>query len=114
MIEVELPRHRVGVIAVRPLNQQQIAELAGIAEEGERVLAALNIGEPCLHLARVRIPEARLAEQVEPDVGERDVLLQYRPVPDPLAESLRQHEWTVAESQEIVEELTVAAHVRCA
>ena len=49
-----------------------------------------------LDLARVGEPQARLAEQVEPDVGERQVLLEDRPFADPRAEPLREHERRVA------------------
>ena len=39
-VEVELPRHRIGVVAVRLFDQKQIAVLRGVAEKGERVFAA--------------------------------------------------------------------------
>ena len=42
-----------------------------------------------------------MAEQVEPDVAERDVLLQLGGVRDPLAESLGEHERVVAEAERV-------------
>ena len=39
-VEQELPRHRVGEVAVRLLDEQQVAEVAAVAQEGELVLVA--------------------------------------------------------------------------
>jgi Rieske Fe-S protein len=54
-------------------------------------------------LAGVGVPQPRLAEEVEPDVGQRDVLLQHRAMAHPLAEALRQDQVAVREPQQIVE-----------
>ena len=49
----------------------------------------------------MREQEPRLPEQVERDVGEPEVLLERRRVPDPFAEPLREHEVRVGEPQHV-------------
>ena len=91
------------VIAVGLLGELQVAKCGAVAQERELVLAAALAGVARLDLARVAQPQARLAEEVEADVGERDVLLQHRPVADPFAEALREHEVRVAQAQQVFE-----------
>ncbi len=109
-VEQELPRRRVGEIAVRQFGDQQVAEGAGIAQEREPILVARRRGETRLDLARVRKPQPRLAEEVETHVGQRHVLLDDRALADPFAEALREDQWRVAEAQQVVEQLPVIAH----
>jgi hypothetical protein len=85
------------------LGQQQVTELAGVAQEGELVLAASGRCESRLDFAGVRKPQPRLAQEIEADVGLRDVLLEDRAVTDPLAEALREYERRVAEAQQVLE-----------
>src|SRR6266508_1579462 len=96
-VEIELPRHRVGVVAVGLFDDEQIAELRAVAKERQLVLASPSPRESRLDLAGIGEPEPRLAEKIQTDVGERDVLFEHRAVTDPLAEPLREHEIAVRE-----------------
>ena len=70
--EDQQPRHRDAEVGLRALDQPHVAELAVVAQVGEVVL-----GPPgALDDAGVRQQRPRLAELVEPDVGEREVLLE--------------------------------------
>lgn len=46
----------------------------------------------------------RLAEEIERDVGERDVLLENWSVPTPLGEAMPENEPVVAEAKTVLEE----------
>ncbi|BCB86374.1 hypothetical protein Psuf_036870 [Phytohabitans suffuscus] len=85
-------------VAVGQLDQQAVAKLPVVAEEGERVLVAA----PPLDLARVREQQPRRAELVEGDVGEGDVLLHLRRAGVPLGEALRRDQRVVADLQQAV------------
>jgi len=111
VVEQELPRDRVGVAAVRLLDDEQVAELVGVAPERELVLVAARALDARLDLAGVAVPQPRLSDQVEPDVGERDVLLDHRPFAHPLAQPLGEHEVAVGEPQQVFEEVRVERHV---
>ena len=116
-VEIELPRHRVGEVAVRLLDQQQVAELRRRRAGTRARPRPARAGEARLDLAGVGEPQPRLAQQIEPDVGEGDVLLQHRPVPDPFAQSLREDQVAVAEPQQVFESACAARRcviVRCA
>ena len=52
-VEQELPRDRVGEIAVRLLGEEQVAEFAAVAQERELVLGAALACVPRLDLARI-------------------------------------------------------------
>src|SRR5207253_11128155 len=64
-IEQELPRDRIGEVAVGLLGDEEVAEFAAVAQERELVLVATLAREPRLDLARVREPHPRLAKQIE-------------------------------------------------
>ena len=70
---------------LRALDQPDVAELAVVAQVGQVVLGAAG----ALDRAGVGEQRARLAELVERDVGQRDVLLELRRAADPLAQPLR-------------------------
>src|SRR5205085_11530847 len=69
---------------VRQLHQRVVAELVGIAKVGERVFGRA-VSEL---LGRVLIEQARLADVVQADVGQRDVLFQHRAVSGPFGVAL--------------------------
>ena len=79
----ELPGDRLGEVAVRLLDDPRAAELRLVAEVGEVVLGAPG------RRARVVQERAGVAEQVERDVAERDVLLELGGAGDPPAQLLR-------------------------
>ena len=104
-IEIELARHRVGVAAVGLLDQQQVAEFVGIAMVGQPVFVAASAFE----LAGVGQPEARLADQVERDIGQRHVFFQRGTLAAQFGEALAQHEGGIGKAQQI---LDLCIHVR--
>ena len=83
------------------LDELHVAVRVLVAQECELVLA--RGPSPSTSPAYVSHSRA-LAEQVEADVGQRDVLLQHRAVPDPLAEPLREDDVVVAEAQQVLEQ----------
>src|SRR5205807_10533533 len=96
--------------------QQQIAKAAAFAHVRELVFAATRAAGPPLaplDLARVGKPQPRLAEEIEPDIGQCDVFLEHRSVTDPLAEALGEYQIAVGKAQDVIEELLVGCHVRC-
>src|SRR6185437_4206758 len=91
-------------------GQHQVAEFTRIAQKGELVLAAPCSVATRFDFARVGEPEPRLAEEIEPDVGRRDVLLQHRPVADPFAQALREEQIAVGQAQQILEQWLGVVH----
>ena len=87
----QVPRDRLGEVAIGLLDQQAIAEIEHVAVEGELVA-----------VARLVQQQRRLADQVEREVGETDVDLEHRPVPAPFAQALAEDQRVIAEAQEIV------------
>ena len=55
-VEIELASNGIGVVAIRALHEEQIAELGGVAQQGKLVFAATARREPRLDFAGVRIP----------------------------------------------------------
>ena len=82
-------------VAVGLLDELHVAEFALVAQVRELVLGAAG----ALDLAGEVSNMPRLAEQIQADVGERDVLLEHRSVADPLAEPLRERPGVVAEAR---------------
>ena len=91
----QLPAHGHGEVAVLQLHEKTVDELAFVTQEGIVVLRAAAAVER----GGVRIQGARLAEQVESDVGERDILLQRGCARRPLRQAVREHERVVGEVQ---------------
>ncbi|CAM5269130.1 hypothetical protein SALBM217S_04045 [Streptomyces griseoloalbus] len=86
--EVQLAGDGVGEVAVGLFDQLEVAEGALLAQEGQFVLVAGH-----------RQQDPGLAEQVERDVGEGDLLLEHGGVPGPLAETVGEHQGVVAEGE---------------
>ncbi len=87
-------------VAVRQLDQADVAELDRVAEIRQRVLVA-----PLpLDLAGQLQEARRLPDEVERDVGERDVLLEDRPVPAPLRQPVPEHQPIIAEPEQVLEQ----------
>src|SRR5512133_1533313 len=91
-IEEELAHQRVGIIAVGLLDQQEIVELVGVAQEGQLVLVAAR----ALDFGRVLQPQPGLAYQVQCDIGQRHVFLQRRPLAAQLAQLLAEDQRVIA------------------
>ena len=79
-----MARHRIGEIAVRLLDQKRTAVLGLGAAIGEVRLVARS----ALEFAGARIERPRLADEVEAEVGERDVLLEGRRARQPLGHAM--------------------------
>ncbi len=97
----QLPHHRSGEVAVRLLDQQQVAVIAGVAQIGEGILVAAL----AFDLAGIGVERARLADQVEPDIAEGEVLLEHRRVPDPFGQAMAEDQRRVGEPQRVLEEV---------
>jgi hypothetical protein len=93
--EQQLAHDGSAEVAVGRLAQLQVRELALVAQEGKVVLGSSR----AFDLSRVREQGARLPEQVECDVRERDVFFDLRSGRCPLPEPLREHEGVVTEPQ---------------
>ena len=74
-----------------------------VSTDRERVLVATRT----LDLTRVRIEGARLAEVVEAQVGDRDVLLEFGHPRHELTQALGEHHVVVADAQQIREQRRV-------
>jgi hypothetical protein len=90
-------RHRDCEVAVGQLDQQAVAKLPVVAQVRQRVLVLAE------GLARVREQQARRAQLVERDVGERDVLFHLGRAGVPLGEPLRRDERVVTEFEQPVD-----------
>ena len=86
-----------GEVAVLLLDEQAVDELALVTHEGVVVLGAAGAVE----LGGARVHRARLAEQVERDVRQRDVVLERRRPRRPLREPVREHEAIVRDAQRV-------------
>ena len=99
--EVQQPSHRVSEVAVRQLAQLQVEEVALVPEVGEIVLGPAR----ALDLTGVLQQRPGLAELVEPDVAQGNVLLELRGGRDPLGGALRGDQRVVAEPEGVGEEV---------
>ena len=79
-VEQKLSDDRAGVIAVRQLDQLDVAILDRVAEVSERILIPPLPFDLAGETEKIRC----LADEIERDVGKRDVLFEHRPVPAPL------------------------------
>ena len=90
-------------------TSRRLRKARGVAEIGELV----GVAPLALDLARERQPEPRLADQVEGDVGEGDVLLQHRGVAAPFGQAVAEHEAAVAQAQQVLERADRPAAITC-
>jgi hypothetical protein len=101
--EVQQARDGDGEVAIRPFADQQVREVPLVAVVREIVLGPSAAFQVC----RVRQQRPRLPELVEPDVAERDVLLELRGVRDPLAHPLGRDQGVVTEPEGVGEHIVV-------
>src|SRR4051794_35794016 len=97
--EEELPDDGDGEVALRQLDEQRVSELHGIAQIRE----CIGVAPLSLDLCRKPEQERRLADEVERDVRQRDVLLEDRRMAAPLGETMAEDEPIVAETKQILE-----------
>lgn len=89
-IDKKLASKGVGKVAVGLLRQQQIAKLTLVAAKGGVFIAAAS------QFSGIAEEIARLPQQVETDIGQRQIDLQLRRVAAPLAQTLGQHQAVIA------------------
>ena len=94
----QLAHYGGGKVAVRLLDQQHVAVGMLVAQEGEVVLVA----PLALDDAGMSVEQPRLANEVERQIGERDVLLQHRRVTRPLRQPVPEHQRIVGKAQRVV------------
>ena len=99
--EVQQPCHRVGEVTGRQLAQLQVEEVALVPEVGEIVLRPAGSFER----PGVLQQRPRLAQLVQPDVAEGNVLLELRGGRDPLGGALRGDQRVVAEAERVDEQV---------
>jgi hypothetical protein len=95
-------------IPVRLLNEQRVTERARIAQEREVV------GAPAFsfNLARQAELEFGLADQVERDIGERDVFFEDRRMPAPGADAMGEDRRLIAHAEREFEKRHICFHRR--
>ena len=106
-IDQPLAHDGVGEVAVRLLGEREIAELGRIAQVRERIFVAPR----ALDLPGIGEQQARLADEVQREVGEAEVLLEGRRVADPLPEPLSEHQARIREAQHVAEQVRAAGPV---
>jgi hypothetical protein len=97
--EQEVAQDRPSEVAVRQLDDREVAELGLVAQERELVLVA----PPAFQSAGMREQQARLADQVQRDVRQRDVLLDHGPVAAPLGEPLPEDERRIRDAHHVLD-----------
>jgi hypothetical protein len=100
-VEEKLSHCRKRVITLRELHQMHVAVIDRIAEIREIIFTA----SLTLSLTRQLQKKGCLADEIERDVRERDVLLENRTMPAPLRETMTEHESIVAKSEEVLKEV---------
>ena len=95
-VEQELAHQGAAKVAVWNLAQQHIAEIPGVAQEGE-VVGGFAF---TLHFTGKAKPHLGLADQVQRGVGQRDVLFQHRCVAAPFADPVAEDQGVVPHPQQ--------------
>ena len=98
--EQELPRDGLGEIAVRLLDQKAVAEIEHVAMKGERI----GIAAFAFRLARNAEEMRRLPDEIEPDIGERQIDLQHRRMAAPFGQALAEDQRVVAQPERMMEQ----------
>ena len=86
---------------MRQLGERVVGELALGAEIRVVVLLRAFAGELLFERRGMRVQQARLADQVEAHVGERDVLFEHRPVAAPFGIALTEDQRGVRQAQHV-------------
>ena len=88
----QVPRDRLGKVAVRLLDKEAVPEVENVAVKGELIA-----------VTRFAKQKRRLADEIERKVGKADVDFQHRGVSAPFAKPLTKHQGIIAKAQKIVE-----------
>ena len=106
-VEQELAQDGLAEIAIGLLHQQHVAEVPDVAQHGKVIRAAAL----AFNLSRKAQPHLRLPDEVQRDIGQRDIFLQRRRVAAPFADPVAQHEGVVAHPAQKFEQLALV-HLR--
>ena len=93
-------------IAIGQFHQRGVQELGCLAPVREGILVAAQ----SLKLAGVGVEETRLAEQVECNIGHRDVFFDDRPMAAPLRQALREDQRAIRDPQQIGQVVRAQQH----
>ncbi len=93
-------------IAVRLFDQKAVVEIEHVAAKGQRIGIAAFAFRVGRHAQEVR----RLPDQVETDIGERQIDLQHRRMTAPFRKTLAEDECVIAQTNGMVKALVT--HVR--
>ena len=96
-VEEKLSHDGERVVPIGKFDQMSVAIVDRLTEIREIIFASSLSFDLTSELEK----EGRLADQVESDVRERDVLFENRPVSAPLRQTMTKNETIVAESEEI-------------
>ncbi|MCY1537926.1 hypothetical protein D9M68_734410 [compost metagenome] len=105
-VEEELLGDGHRVVAVGLLHQQQVAVGALVAAE-RQVVGVTAVGQ---QLGGVLQPVARLADQVEADVHQRQLFFQGRGLAAPFAQTLALDQGAVTEAQQVFDQIGIRIH----
>ena len=97
-VEEKLPHDGERVVPIGKFDQMSVAIVDRLTEIREIILASSLSFDLPSELEK----ERRLADQVESDVRERDVLFENRSVPTPLRKSMAEYKAVVTEAEEIL------------
>ena len=103
----QLAHHGGGEVAVRLLDQQQVGVGMLVAQVGERILVA----SLAFDLAGIGVEQPRLPDQVERQVGERDVLLQHRRLARPFRQPMAEDQRIVGKAEEQFEQIGLSCRM---
>ena len=81
-------------------------EIAAVPQVGERV----RVAPVCFDLGGVAQPELGLADQIESDIGDRQVFLDGRTQPTQFRQAVPQDQAVVAQAQQVFEQRCVGCH----
>ena len=106
-VEEELPRDRKGEIAVWLFHELCVPELRRFPKVGKLIL-----GAPVPFDFAGKMKEgARLTDQIEGDICERDVFFEHRSVSAPLGQPVAEDQAVIAEAQKKINERFLRAGV---
>src|SRR5262249_23156266 len=107
-----LPADREGEIAIRLLHEKEIAKLRDVTEEGEVVGRSTSPLESTSGLEE----QARLVQQVQREITERQLFFEHGSVTAPLRRAMAENEPIVTEAKgvfgEIATQVLLARHQR--
>ncbi|MNE70262.1 hypothetical protein D3C80_1660430 [compost metagenome] len=107
-VEQKLPHQGVVETAVRLFRQQQVMEFALVAAKGQAIFAVLRPGQ----FGGIAEKMARLPEQIQADIRQRQIDLQLRRVAAPGTQPLGEDQRRIALTQYIGDSRIVKGHGR--